>query len=122
MHLSSDNDPWFRFQRWQANLRVLEVDELKTVPRTPRSHAFVERLIATIRREYLDRIWFWNQRDLALKLENYKAFYNQYRCHTGLWGMTPAQNSGALAPPLAHLDSYRWQKHGGGLFQTPLPA
>jgi hypothetical protein len=29
MHLSSDKDPWFRFQRWQANLRVLEVDELK---------------------------------------------------------------------------------------------
>jgi hypothetical protein len=48
----------FRFQRGQANLRVLEVDELKTVPRTPRSHAFVERLIGTIRREYLDRIWF----------------------------------------------------------------
>jgi putative transposase len=29
MHLSSDNDPLFRFQRWQANLRVLEVDERK---------------------------------------------------------------------------------------------
>jgi len=57
-HLSSDHDPLFRFHRWRANLRVLEVDEIKTIPGTPRSHAFVERLIGTIRREYLDRIWF----------------------------------------------------------------
>jgi len=51
--LSSDNDPLFRFHRWLANLRVLEVDEIKTVPGAPRSHAFVERLIGTIRREFL---------------------------------------------------------------------
>jgi hypothetical protein len=66
--LSSDHDPLFRFHRWRANLRVLEVDELKTVPGTPRSHAFVERLIGTIRREYLDRTWFWQQSDLERKL------------------------------------------------------
>jgi hypothetical protein len=34
-----------RFHRWLANLRVLEVDEIKAIPCTPRSHAFVERLI-----------------------------------------------------------------------------
>ena len=42
-HLSTDNDPLFRFHRWRANLRVLEVDEIKTLPGTPRSHAFIER-------------------------------------------------------------------------------
>ena len=62
--LSSDHDPLFRFHRWLANLRVLEVDELKAIPCTPRSHAFVERLIGTVRREYLDRTLFWNQSDL----------------------------------------------------------
>jgi len=31
-YLSSDHDPLFRFHRWRANLRVLEVDEIKTVP------------------------------------------------------------------------------------------
>ena len=72
-HLSSDHDPLFRFHRWRANLRVLEVDEIKTIPATPRSHAFVERLIGTIRREYLDRIWFWNQSDLERRLEDYKV-------------------------------------------------
>ena len=54
-YLSSDHDPLFRFHRWLANLRILEVDEIKAIPGTPRSHAFVERLIGTVRREYLDR-------------------------------------------------------------------
>ncbi len=31
--------------KWQANLRVLEVTEIKTVPYVPLSHPFVERLI-----------------------------------------------------------------------------
>src|SRR5215469_914527 len=121
-HLSSDHDPLFRFHRWRANLRVLEVDEIKTIPGTPRSHAFVERVIGTIRREYLDRIEFWSRRDLELKLEAYKTYYNQHRCHTGLAGVTPAQRSVAPAPPLARLDSYRWRQQCSGLFQTPAAA
>src|SRR5215467_12527010 len=31
-YLSSDNDPLYRFHQWQANLRVLEMTEIKTVP------------------------------------------------------------------------------------------
>jgi hypothetical protein len=37
-----------------------------------------------VRREYLDRTLFWNQSDLERKLENYKVYYNQHRCHSGL--------------------------------------
>ena len=121
-HLSSDNDPLFRFHRWLATLRVLEVDEIKALPGTPRSHAFVERLIGTIRRELLDRTLFWGQGDLERKLEAYQAYYNEYRCHTGLAGLTPAQRSGAPSPPTARLDSYRWRQHCNGLFKTPAAA
>jgi putative transposase len=28
-YLSSDNDPLFLFERWQANLRILDVAEIK---------------------------------------------------------------------------------------------
>ena len=72
-YLSSDHDPLFRFHtlwgtgRWRANLRVLDVEEIKSVPYTPASHPFVERLIGTIRREYLDQLFFWNERDLQKK-------------------------------------------------------
>jgi hypothetical protein len=37
----------------QANLRIREVTEIKSVPYVPLSHPFVERLIGTLRREYL---------------------------------------------------------------------
>jgi putative transposase len=121
-HLSSDHDPLFRFQRWLANLRILEIDEIKSIPCTPRSHPFVERLIGTIRRECLDQTLFWNHGDLERKLDSYKVYYNRYRCHTGLAGSTPAQRGGAPADPIANLDSYRWRKHCSGLFQTPIAA
>src|SRR5271157_1614049 len=87
-HLSSDHDPLFRFQRWLANLRILEIEEIKSIPGIPRSHAFIERLIGTIRREYLDQTLFWNQGDLERKLDSYKVYYNRHRSHTGLAGIT----------------------------------
>ena len=49
-YLSSDHDPLYRLHQWQANLRVLGVREIKTVPYVPLSHPFIERLIGTIRR------------------------------------------------------------------------
>ena len=105
-YLSSDNDPLFRLHRWCANLRILEVDEIKTIPCTPLSHPFVERLIGTVRREYLDRTFFWNRGDLERKLDNYQAYYNQHRCHTGLAGATPAKRSGGPTQPSAKLVIY----------------
>jgi len=63
-YLSSDHDPLYKFHQWQANLRILEVAEIKTVPYVPLSHPFVERLIGTIRREYLDHLLFWTSADL----------------------------------------------------------
>src|SRR5271169_214784 len=121
-HLSSDHDPLFRFHRWRANLRILEVEEIKTIPCTPASHPFVERLIGTVRREFLDWTLFWNGGDLERKLDSYKAYYNQHRCHTGLGGATPAERSGVPAQPIAKLESYSWRLHCNGLFQTPTAA
>ena len=46
-YLSSDHDPLYRFQQWQANLRVLEVTEIKTVPYVPLSRAPQRRSITS---------------------------------------------------------------------------
>ena len=48
-YLSSDNDPLFVFHQWSANLRILGVIEVKTVPYVPLSHPFIERLVGTVR-------------------------------------------------------------------------
>ena len=67
-YVSSDHDRLCEFHRWKANLRILDVEEIKTVPYAPLSHPFVERLIGTIRRECLDRTLFWTAADLEMKL------------------------------------------------------
>jgi hypothetical protein len=54
----------YTFQQWQANLRILDVEEIKTAPYVPLSHPFVERLIGTIRLEFLNHVLFWNATDL----------------------------------------------------------
>ena len=42
------------------------------------SHPFIERLIGTIRRDYLDYVPFWNSLDLERKLGEFKDYYNNY--------------------------------------------
>src|SRR5262245_60766960 len=104
-YLSSDHDPLYRFHPWQANLRILDISEIKTVPYAPLSPPFVERLIGTIRRECLDRLLFWTATELELKLMAFKEFYNSYRTHSALAGQTPIE-----APECKNIDvrSYRW--------------
>jgi putative transposase len=120
-HLSSDHDPLFRFAQWQANLRILEIEEIKTVPYVPLSHPFIERLIGTVRHEYLDRTLFWTTADLENKLLDFRNYYNGFRTHNSLRGRTPDQDTSA-SRPLADLRAYRWQSHCRGLYQTPKAA
>jgi len=121
-HVCTDHDPLFRFHRWLANLRVLEIEEVKSVPYAPVSHPFVERLIGTIRREFLDQTFFWNALDLARKLDEFRHYYNAHRVHRSLEGTTPAQRAGAPSPAPATLDQYAWRRHCRGLFQTSIAA
>ena len=120
-YLSSDHDPLYRFHQWQANLRILDVREIKTVPYAPLSHPFVERLIGTIRRECLDRTLFWTAADLEIKLLEFQRYYNGHRAHAGLDGRTPESSAepGCVRPSVS---SYRWQPHCRGLYHTPIAA
>ena len=91
-----------------------------SVPYAPVSHPFVGRLIGTIRREYLDRVFFWNAIDLARKLEAFRHYYNGHRVHRAIAEVTREQRAGALRPTPAELDHYGWQRHGRGLFELPI--
>jgi hypothetical protein len=113
--LSSDNDPLYRFHQWQANLRILEVTEIKSLPYVPLSHPFVERLIGTLRREYLDHMLFWTTVDLENKLLDFRTYFNHHRTHTSREGRTPDPPPSRLA---ANLRSFRWQPHCRALYHT----
>jgi putative transposase len=121
-HISTDHDPLFRFHRWLANLRVLEIDEIKTIPHAPVSHPFIERLMGTVRREFLDRMFFWNALALERKLQAFHGYYNGSRVHQSLGGSTPEETAGKPRLGCATLDSYGWQERCRGLSQTPIAA
>src|SRR6202790_2992360 len=108
----------YQFYQWQANLRILDVEEIKTVPYVPLSHPFVERLIGTVRREYLDRTLFWTTVDLETKLIDFQQYYNEHRTHGGLEGRLPELGVESASP--VALASYRWRRHCRGLYQTPM--
>ena len=121
-HLSTDHDPLFEVHRWTANLRILEIDAIKTVPHVPRSHPFVARLIGTTRRECLDHVLFWNARDLERKLGDFQAYYNEVRSHASLKDHTPLTFAGGHTVARAELNNVRWVSHCRDLVQLPVAA
>jgi len=120
--LSTDHDPLFEFHRWKANLRILEIAEIKSVPLVPLSHPFIERLIGTARRELLDQVPFWHADDFERKLGHFRRYYNEVRVHQSLRGITPEGRSGTATRRPINLTDYRWQLHCRGLYQPPAAA
>jgi putative transposase len=104
----------------KRNLRVLEVTEIKTVP-CGRYLIRLERLIGTVRREYLDQVLFWTRTDLEEKLLEFQRYYNAHRTHEALGGGTPEPQRNTARSAL-HFSSYRWHRHCRGLYQTPVDA
>ena len=98
-----------------------EIQEIKTILYTPISHPFVERVIGTTRREYLDHILFTNSIDLENKLDKFKVYYNQHRQHLSLKS-TPSQVAGETIKKVATLSHFQWKTYCQGLFQVPCIA
>jgi putative transposase len=88
----------------------------------PLSHPFVERLIGTVRREFLDLVLFWNGRDLERKLADFRAYDNEARCHASLDGYTPLTVVGGRTVAPADLNGVRWVTHCRDLVQLPVAA
>jgi hypothetical protein len=102
------------------NLRILQIEPVKAVPYVPLSHPFVERLIRTIRREFLDidQTPFWNARDPRAKTRLVQGLLQRRPYARALGGQTPI----GLPGPRQPLERFRWQNYGRGLFVLPAPA
>jgi transposase InsO family protein len=87
-----------------ANLGVLDIEEIKSLPHVPMSHPFVERLIGSVGRELLDQTFFWTASDLENKLRDYQSYYNEHRCHSSREGVTPVRSGN---DSLIDIRSYR---------------
>jgi len=100
----------------------LEIEPVKTVPYVPLSNPFVERLIGTVRREFLDHTLFWISVDLERKLSSFRDYYNGSRVHSSLGGQTPNEVRDDFKRQRADVHAYRWESHRGELYQLPVAA
>jgi len=100
----------------------LGIEPIQSVPRVPRSHPLVERLIRSLRTEYLDRLFYWTAGDLELKLASFWSYFNAVRAHQGLGGDTPNERAGSPVSVVADLADERWQAYCHGLVQLPIAA
>ncbi|MBT5709219.1 MAG: DDE-type integrase/transposase/recombinase [Verrucomicrobia bacterium] len=121
-YLSLDNDPLYRFDRWAPELQAMMINPIYSIPLTPVSHPFVERLIGSVRREYLDRLFFWNTRDLQPELDQFRDYFNEHRVHAGIDGDLPNQRADEIEPKIVSFESYSWEPHCNGLFVMPKAA
>ncbi len=62
---------------------------LRSPPRAPKANAYAERWVSTIRRECLDRMLIFNERQLLHVLAEYENHYNTHRPHRSLKQLPP---------------------------------
>ena len=121
-YLSTDNDPLFTYYQWQANLRIADIKEIKTVPGCPWSHPYIERAIRSTRNELTDKILFWNQQHLDKKLQSYQKYFNENRVHFAHKGKTPNSISKRECTAAIDLKNYGWRPVCDGMYQVPKAA
>ena len=122
LRLSYDHDPLFKSHRWKTMLRVLQIKSMTSVPEIPVSHCFVERLIDSVRREFLDQIFYSNARDLKRKLDRYAAYFNEARVQYALNGLTPNQVFLPTSKKEPKHGRVFWRLYCESLFNVPIAA
>jgi transposase InsO family protein len=71
-------------REFQRRAKALGLEEVRIAPRSPWQSPYVERLIGSVRREYLDHVMVLNQAHLHRLLKSYFAYYHRSRTHLGL--------------------------------------
>jgi len=77
----------------------LQIEDVRTSPRSPWQNPFVERLIGSIRRECLDHVVIVNENHLRRVLREYLSYYSEARTHLALGKDCPEAR--AIEPPEA---------------------
>ena len=119
-YVSTDNDPLFRFHRWLANLRILGVGEIKSVPFVPQSPPFVERLIGTLRPSTSSSCSPGMGQILSASSLRTATTITSTVAIPGYAAKTPNGYGTAKAIPSATIESYEWLSHCHEMFHLPV--
>jgi transposase InsO family protein len=93
-------------------LRAMGIRNRPTAPRSPWQNAYVERLIGSIRLDFLDHLIIVDERHLLKLLHDYAEYYNRLRMHLSLDKEAP------LGRPVQSDGVLRRLPHFGGLHHS----
>jgi transposase InsO family protein len=110
-YLIRDRDSRFGHQ-FDAVARASGIEVLKTAYRNPKMNSICERFLGSVRRECLDHLFIFGERQLGRVLKEYVHYFNQYRPHQGLKQtipnfVKPLKTSSKDAPDLVSFDEPR---------------
>ena len=71
-------------QDFVDQVKVMGIKQVLSAPRSPWQHAYVERVIGTIRRECLDHMIIFDERCLYWHLKGFAEYYHRSRTHLAL--------------------------------------
>jgi len=78
-------------------------------------------MIGTLRREFLDHVFFWTANDLERELEGFRQYYDTHREHASN-GETPSEIVGETTSRHPDLNQFQWRSHCPALYQLPVAA
>jgi transposase InsO family protein len=70
--------------KFRRQVAALKIQEIPTAPRPPWQNAYAERVIGSIRREYVNHIIVLSERHHRRILRSYVDYYNETRTHLSL--------------------------------------
>ena len=79
-YLLRDRDTSYGFC-FQNRVRAMGIEEVLTAPRSPWQNPYVERIIGSLRRDYLDHVIIFNETHLRRVLSCYFRYYHRSRTH-----------------------------------------
>src|SRR5271154_3307823 len=92
-YLLRDRDRIFG-QDFVQQVKVMDIKQVLSAPRSPWQRAYVERLIGSIRRECLDHLIVFGERSLQRALKAYASYYHDWRTHLSLGKDAPRGRPG----------------------------
>ena len=94
-YLLRDRDSIFGAE-FGKDVKAMGIEEVLSAPRSPWQRAYVERVIGTIRREYLDHVIVFGEASLYQHMKLFLGYYHESRTHVSLAKDAPEPR---LVPP-----------------------
>jgi putative transposase len=96
-YLIRDNDSKFGVG-FARVAKASGIKMLKTPYHAPQANAICERFLGSVRRECLDHLLIFHERQLQRVINAYVGYFNQARPHQGIQQQIPEQKAGSLTP------------------------